>query len=278
MKGLTHPTFTQYRIREDGQVTGPLSVVKPIVGNRGYLQVTVHLDGKKHSRPVHRLVCEAFHGPCPTPGHEVRHLDSDRLNNRASNLRWGLKPEQSDDRARNGTTKLDRKRAARIRRLFATRKWTQLDLATRFEIDRSTVQEVLQNKLWQDPEYTPLSDLGGEHRRGEGNPAAELTWSKVRSIRKKYATGNYRHEGLAAEYGVVKATITYLLANQTWVDPDYIPSGGKPRVKMTVERAEEIRAKFAAHGGTRTAFAQLEGISAPLLSDILNGKKYVPGK
>jgi hypothetical protein len=115
-------------------------------------------------------------------------------------------------------------------------------------------------------------------RAGEKNHAAELTWPLVREIRAKHATGKHRHEDLAAEYGVVKATITYLLANQTWVDPDYVPSGGKPRVKMTVERAEEIRQRFAGHKGTRTAFAQQEGISAPLLSDILNGKKYVPGK
>jgi DNA-binding MarR family transcriptional regulator len=224
------------------------------------------------------MVCEAFHGPRPSPKHEVCHRDSNPLNNHYSNLRWGLKADQSDDKHLNGTTALSRTDAAWIRELFATRKWTQNDLADRFKIDRSTVQDVLKNNLWYDPSYVPLSNLGGEHRRGDGNPAAELTWPQVREIRAKYAAGGYTHEQLADQYGVVKATITYLLSNTTWVDPDYIPPGGKPRVKMTVERAEEIREKFAGHKGTRTVFAQQEGISAPLLSDILNGKKYVPGK
>ena len=41
---------------------------------------------------VHRLVCEAFHGPCP-PGMEVLHLDENGLNNRPENLRWGTRKE-----------------------------------------------------------------------------------------------------------------------------------------------------------------------------------------
>lgn len=41
---------------------------------------------------VHRLVCEAFHGPCP-PGMEVLHDDEDGLNNRPENLRWGTRKE-----------------------------------------------------------------------------------------------------------------------------------------------------------------------------------------
>jgi len=39
---------------------------------------------------IHRLVCEAFHGPCP-PGLETIHLDEDGLNNRADNLCWGTR-------------------------------------------------------------------------------------------------------------------------------------------------------------------------------------------
>jgi hypothetical protein len=218
MRETQHPTYTRYLVREDGQITGLWGILSPAPDPKGYL--TVGLSDGKHRQTyrVHRLVCETFHGPKPFPEAQVRHLDGNKRNNHADNLRWGTTKENGADITLHGS------------------------------------------------------------RSGEKNHAAELTWPLVREIRAKYATGNYRHDGLAAEYGVVKATITYLLANQTWVDPDYIPSGGKPRVKMTVERAEEIRAKFAAHGGTRTAFAQLEGISAPLLSDILNGKKYASGK
>lgn len=38
---------------------------------------------------VHRLVCEAFHGPKPFEGAVVIHIDEDALNNRPENLKWG---------------------------------------------------------------------------------------------------------------------------------------------------------------------------------------------
>lgn len=38
--------------------------------------------------PVHRIVCSAFHGAPPTKSHVVDHIDTNRANNRAENLRW----------------------------------------------------------------------------------------------------------------------------------------------------------------------------------------------
>lgn len=42
---------------------------------------------------VHRLVCEAFHGPAPFEGAVVMHLDEDARNNRPENLAWGSQRE-----------------------------------------------------------------------------------------------------------------------------------------------------------------------------------------
>jgi hypothetical protein len=42
---------------------------------------------------VHRLVCEAFHGPPPFDRAVVIHLDEDATNNRADNLKWGTQKE-----------------------------------------------------------------------------------------------------------------------------------------------------------------------------------------
>ena len=42
---------------------------------------------------IHRLVCEAFHGPPPFPRAVVIHIDEDGLNNRPENLKWGTQKE-----------------------------------------------------------------------------------------------------------------------------------------------------------------------------------------
>jgi len=42
---------------------------------------------------VHRLVCEAFHGPSPSEKAVVIHLDEDATNNKAENLKWGTQKE-----------------------------------------------------------------------------------------------------------------------------------------------------------------------------------------
>ena len=42
---------------------------------------------------IHRLVCEAFHGPSPEDKPIVLHLNEDAMDNRPSNLRWGTQRE-----------------------------------------------------------------------------------------------------------------------------------------------------------------------------------------
>jgi hypothetical protein len=42
---------------------------------------------------VHRLVCEAFHGPPPFDGAVVIHLNENALDNRPSNVKWGTQKE-----------------------------------------------------------------------------------------------------------------------------------------------------------------------------------------
>ena len=52
--------------------------------------ITVH---KGHTYKVHRLVCEAFHGPGHASKPVVMHLDENAANNRANNLQWGTQKE-----------------------------------------------------------------------------------------------------------------------------------------------------------------------------------------
>lgn len=67
--------------------TYPGRIIKPRVGNRGYLYVNLSLGGKKKSYKVHRLVAIEFvvgYGDDLT----VNHIDGDKLNNNDWNLEW----------------------------------------------------------------------------------------------------------------------------------------------------------------------------------------------
>lgn len=62
-------------------------ILKTRVNKNGYEMVGLHLRRNRKMCYVHRLVAEAFLGECPTKC-EVDHINKDRLDNRASNLRY----------------------------------------------------------------------------------------------------------------------------------------------------------------------------------------------
>ena len=67
----------------------------------GYPKVNLTINGKATKRLVHRLVLEAFVGPCPC-GFEACHGNGDKSDARLSNLRWGSRESNIADRARHG--------------------------------------------------------------------------------------------------------------------------------------------------------------------------------
>jgi len=73
------------------------------IDDHGYALVRLTVDGQRKKYRVHQLVCGAYNGPKPSPLHEVRHLDGNRLNNEAANLAWGTRSENALDRQRHGT-------------------------------------------------------------------------------------------------------------------------------------------------------------------------------
>lgn len=67
----------------------------------GYLIAFLSRDGSKRELRVHRLVLEAFVGPCPE-GMEGCHNDGDKTNNHVSNLRWDTRSANTHDKVRHG--------------------------------------------------------------------------------------------------------------------------------------------------------------------------------
>jgi hypothetical protein len=87
------PIDDQYAVSDEGYVMNMKTghILRLLDDSRGYARVDLH---GKH-RKVHRLVAERFL-PGPTQeGLVVDHIDRNRLNNHASNLRWVTSKENS---------------------------------------------------------------------------------------------------------------------------------------------------------------------------------------
>lgn len=77
-------------------------IMKPYLQTAGYYVVKLSRAQKRVSKYVHRLVAEAFIGPCPK-GEEVRHRDGRKLHCELTNLRYGTRLENVEDSMVTGT-------------------------------------------------------------------------------------------------------------------------------------------------------------------------------
>lgn len=65
----------------------PGRICKPKKTAGGYLSVSLRNGGVRNTLQIHRLVCQAFLGPC-TASTMIQHIDWGRTNNRVDNLRY----------------------------------------------------------------------------------------------------------------------------------------------------------------------------------------------
>jgi hypothetical protein len=144
----------------------------------GYLFVAVRINGKPHTRLVHRLVAEAFLGPCPD-GKEVNHKNGVKSDPRACNLEY--------------VTRSENMRHAIVKGLFNPR-----HSANRLRGDR-----------WQQA-------YSRTHARGERVGLAKLTGVAVQELRVLYATRQFRQVDLAARFGVTQTMISNIVRGVAW--------------------------------------------------------------
>jgi hypothetical protein len=122
-----------------------------------HLRVRLYRERKGYRLQVHRLVLEAFVGPCP-PGMECRHFpDRDPTNNRLENLRWGTAVENVNDTWLHGTrakgsrvaqSKLTEADVRRIRELLAEGRLCQREIGELFGVASSSIASIKNRKAW----------------------------------------------------------------------------------------------------------------------------------
>lgn len=104
---------------------------------------------------VHRLVLEAFLGPCPELM-EGCHNDGDASNNRLENLRWDTKKNNHADKIRHGTSsrgerqgrhKLTSEEVRKVRKLHQDG-CSIKSLSASFGVATATIYSIVNRKTW----------------------------------------------------------------------------------------------------------------------------------
>jgi hypothetical protein len=158
---------------------------------------------------VHRLVCEAFHGPPPF-GLQCRHLNGKRADNRPDNLTWSTKIENESDKERHGTLlhadkapwsklSLDQVMIARQR---AARGEEVLSIARELGVSYAALRDAVSGKKWRRvPGSVPVYST----RR-------KLTEDQVREIRQS----NMTYVALGKRFGVSRNAIGQIVRRESY--------------------------------------------------------------
>lgn len=130
-------------------------ILKQFPDADGYLRVNLSRLGVVHSIPVHVLVLLTFVGE-PKPGQEGRHGPNGKLDNRLTELCWGTRLEQAEDKRRDGTMARGERQGnasltediiREIRRRRAAGERQQV-LASEFGISQAHVSRIELRQTW----------------------------------------------------------------------------------------------------------------------------------
>lgn len=237
----------------------PGLVLKLSLSPGGYAAVNLCREGKSKTRLFHRLVCETFHGT-PDSGQVVRHLNGDRQDNRAVNLAWGTRCENSHDRKAHGTDNCGDKHPyaklteVKVRNLRLGKYGKDAaKLARRFKVGEVVIREVLRGTRWThvDP---PTATWNIQ-------PRCKLDAATVQEIREgRYGTNR---SAIARELGLTHGAICHAVTGRTWthVQPSkavWLDAKSKPVAKLPKRTGQYARG--AQHGRSTLTEAQVRAL------------------
>lgn len=223
--------YPNYAVSDLGRVHSlprryvPGGILTPWPDEDGWLHVTIYRDGRGKKPYVHRLVAEAFIGPCP-PGMETCHGPNGKLDNRAVHLYYDTHARNvGPDKHRDGSfltgeahqnAVLTMTIVSESRRRYAERESVKA-LAAEFGVNWRTLDQAIQGRTWQE---CPVPPSAGR-QRGASHRDAKLSDAIILECRARNLAGEDL-QALAREFGVSRPALYAAVIGRTWkhIAPD----------------------------------------------------------
>lgn len=149
-----------YKVSDTGFVARTLagqgarcSVLSFIRHRHGYSMVNLSYKNIRKRCYVHRIVCEAFHGPAPEGRQKVNHKNGETDDNRPCNLEWCSQKENMDHAHYVLGTVAGRRRtltlraAEEIRQAYQDGK-KQIELSEKYGVSQNQISLVVLGRQW----------------------------------------------------------------------------------------------------------------------------------
>jgi hypothetical protein len=203
--------------------------------------LTPRLGGEARA---HRVSWVLAHGPVPEGRWVLHHCDTPPCVNPAHLFLGDHRANMRDRSAKgrqpafiggagqdNGAARLTDAKALAIRERWAAGE-SQPRLAAEYGVSVGAVGLLVRGHTWR---HLPVIGRPATVRlsAGERNGQAKLTAVQVQAIRKRYARGGFTMDALAAEYGVSRSAVRFLLRFKRWT---HGPRGRVPSPPEGVRR------------------------------------------
>jgi len=127
--------------------------------------------------------------------------------NRGYNIQSGGRGNRDIKGSKNPRSKLTDTQVDDIKALASSKALNQKELATKFNVNRSTIQRILYNTTWTSPVNIPIYTRQNK-----------LTIKDIREIKTLLADATISKTEIAKRYGVSKSMIGHISKNRIWSD------------------------------------------------------------
>ncbi|MDP2672956.1 MAG: hypothetical protein Q8O84_04040, partial [Nanoarchaeota archaeon] len=161
-----------------------------------------------------------------------------------------------------------------IRSEYGSGKYSQTDLAKKYNLNTKHINKILLNQTWKDEEYkVEIFDF----KKGENSCKAKLNWQIVNEIRRIYNEEDVSCEKLAKEYDIHSTTVFNIVNNQRWKDSNYknTKKFNFGKAKLNWEQVREIRHKYHNENIPIKELAEYYSVSYSTINGIINNKTWI---